>query len=158
MESIAFEGSIVSGVGRHVELQVPGRENLPHAPKDWPTVLCKGSLNVRIQQDGYPDLFEQIGLPKTTKSLDKKPIKCSFEIGQSEFGNNQLVPNDAMPHKGAAQVWRAILTTTETGIACWVLRRYGSGLGDQIEIVSAAHLRSEYHLTDGQEVQVCLYT
>lgn len=157
MESIAFEGKIASGVGRHVELQVPGREALPQAPKDWPIALCKGSLNVRIHPDGYPELFQEIGLPQTTKSLDQKPIECSFEIGQSEFGNNRLAPTDGMPHKGSAQVWRAILTTNEQEIVCWVLRRYGSGLRDQLEIVSDAHLRTDYGLTDGQEVQVCLH-
>ena len=157
METIAFEGKITSGVGRHIELHVPGCEDLPQAPKDWPAVLCKGSLNIRIDPDGYPELFEEIGLPNSAKSLDKKPIECSFEIGQFEFGNNQLVPTDEMPQKGSAQVWRAILTTTEQRIACWVLRRYGSGLRDQLEIVSDAHLRTDYGLTDGQEVQVCLH-
>ena len=158
MESIAFEGKIDSGVGRHVELQVPGRDELPQAPKDWPSVLCKGSLNVRIKPEGYPELFEELGLPKTTKSLDQRPIKCSFEIGQSEFGNNKLAPMDAMPHRGSAQVWCAVLTITDQDIACWVLRRYGSGLRDQLEIVSDVHLRTEYGLTDGLEVQVCLYS
>lgn len=157
MENIAFEGKITGGVGRHVELQIPGREELPQAPKDWPSVLCKGSLNVRIEPDGYPSLFERIGLPKTTRSLDQRPIDCSFEIGQSELGNNRLTPADAMPHRGSAQVWRAVLMTTEQGIACWVLRRYGSGLRDQLEIVSDIHLRTEYRLVDGQEVQVCLH-
>jgi hypothetical protein len=157
MDSIAFQGKIGSGVGRHVELWVPGRDELPQAPKDWPTSLCKGSLNVRIDPHGYPDLFEVLGLPHNAKSLDRKPIECTFEIGQSEFGNNKLVPTEEMPHRGSAQVWRAALGTTREGIACWVLRRYGSGLQDQLEIVSDVHLRTEYGLADGQEVEVCLY-
>jgi len=89
MEAIEFKGKIGSGVGKYVELHVPGRGGLPQSPGDWPWVLCKGSLNIHVDPDGYPDLFDEIGLPRTTRSLDQKPIACSFEIGQSEFGNQQ---------------------------------------------------------------------
>ena len=158
MASLTFEGKISSGRGTHGELEVPGRDKLPNkAPKEWPSVLCKGSLNICIRQDGYPDLFEEHGLEKTVKSLDKRPIESSFEIDQGEFGNNKLVPAAEMQEKGSAQVWRALLITKEQEIGCWVLRRYGSGLRNELELVSEEHLRTEYNLEDGQEVRVSLY-
>ena len=157
MEAIEFKGKVGSGVGKYVELHVPGRGELPQSPDDWPWVLCKGSLNIHVDPDGYPELFDEIGLPRTTRSLDQKPIACSFEIGQSEFGNNKLQPTETMPQRGAAQVWRAILIANEQKIACWVVRRYGSGLRDQLEVVSDLHLRTAYGLVDGQDAQLCLY-
>jgi CTP-dependent riboflavin kinase len=151
MEPIVFKGCIVKGVGRYVELHVPGRNEIRQAPSDWPEVLCKGSLNVRIAPDGYPPLFKETGLQDSTKSLDVKCYPCVFEIAQHEFGNNKLTPGPAMPKRGSAQVWRAVLTANGHNIECWVLRRYGSGLADQLELLSDKHLRTEYGLEDGQK-------
>ncbi len=126
MNVIRFSGLIGDGVGRYVELHVPGRNEIPQAPPDWPITLQKGSLNVRINSDGYPSLFAELGLPNSVRSLDKNPFPPAFEIAQHEFGNNQLRPEPSMPHKGSAQVWRATLKSGEQHHACWVLRRYGS--------------------------------
>jgi hypothetical protein len=150
MEPIVFKGHIAKGVGRYVELHVPGRDEIPQAPSDWPKVLCKGSLNVQIAPDGYPLLFNEKGLQNSTKSLDANCYPCTFEIAQHEFRNNKLAPNAAMPKRGSAQVWRAVLKANGHDIECWVLRRYGSGLADQLELLSEKHLRTEYELKDGQ--------
>jgi hypothetical protein len=154
--SIKFSGVIVKGVGRYVELHVPGRDEIHQAPSDWPITLQKGSLNVRISPDGYPSLFAELGLPNSIKSLDQRPFPPTFEIAQHEFGNNQLRPEPSMPDKGSAQVWRAKLTSGEISYACWVLRRHGSGVGEQLELLSEVHLRTTLQLVCGQSVVVTL--
>lgn len=156
MDPLTFEGIITSGVGRYIELHVPGREEIVQAPGDWPKVLCKGSLNVRIVPEGYPPLFSECGHPNTVRSLDTKCFPCSFMIGHDEFGNNQLRPIPSTPKRGSAQVWRAVLKTNGYSIDCWVLRRFGSGLSDQLELLSEKHMRSEYGLEDGERATIVL--
>jgi CTP-dependent riboflavin kinase len=154
LEALVFEGAITSGVGRHVELHVPGQAELPRPPADWPTKLHPGSLNVRITT--YPALFREKHLPNSARSLDSNCFSCAFEIAQNQFGNNQLFPDNLEPRKGSAQVWRAALVANGQDIPCWVLRRYGSGLTDQLELLSDVHLRSKYHLENGHQVLVRL--
>ena len=156
MNAISFRGVIGDGVGRHVELHVPGKDEIPQAPADWPTRLREGSLNVRIIPEGYPAFFAALGLPNSVRSLDKKPFPATFEIAQQELGNNQLRAEPSMPHKGSAQVWRAVLTASGNNHPCWVLRRYGSGVGEQLELLSEVHMRSAHQLVNGQAVVVTL--
>jgi CTP-dependent riboflavin kinase len=156
MDPIVFKGCIVKGIGQHTTLSVPGRNDITQAPTDWPTKLCPGSLNVRVVPDGYPTLFKEKGLAETTKSLDKDCYPCTFQIAQPEFGNNRLTPTSGNPRRGSAQVWRALLSANGDNINCWVLRRYGSGLSDQLELVSEIHLRTKYGLRDGHAAIVAL--
>jgi hypothetical protein len=156
MNTISFRGVICSGVGRHVELHVPGKDEIRQAPTDWPTTLKEGSLNVCIASDGYPGLFAALNLPNSVRSLDRRPFPAAFEIAQHEFGNNQLGPKLGMPERGSAQVWRAILTARGHDLRCWVLRRYGSGVGEQLELLSQDHMRTTYQLEDRQPVVVTL--
>jgi hypothetical protein len=156
MSGLRFSGVIRDGVGRYVELHVPGRDEIPQAPADWPISLQKGSLNVQVTQDGYPLIFKQLGLPVSVTSLDQRPFPAAFEIAQHEFGNNQLRPNPNMPNRGAAQVWRATLSAGEKEYPCWVLRRYGSRVGEQLELLSGVHMRKTYNLVNGQAVLVTL--
>lgn len=156
MNSISFKGVIGDGVGRHVELHVPGREEIAQAPTDWPVTLQKGSLNVRIVAEGYPSQFATLGLPNNVQSLDMKQFPPAFEIAQSQLGNNQLKPLAGMPHRGSAQVWRATLLAQGKEHPCWVLRRYGSGVGEQLELLSEVHMRSAFQLVNGQSVVVTL--
>ena len=156
MSRIVFLGNIVDGCGKHVELHVPGREQIPQASLDWPVLLHKGSLNVRISPDGYPNIFEARSLSKSVRTLDEKIFRPAFEISQSELGNNKLIPTSDMPHKGSAQVWRAKLTLRDREIPCWALRRYGSGVDEQLELISELHLRSTYSLVTGDAVVVTL--
>jgi len=156
MTRISFSGVIVDGVGRHVELRVPGRGEISQAPSDWPVTLQKGSLNVRIARDGYPDLFAALGLPKSVQSLDVRPFPAAFEIAQDEFGNNRLMPEPNLPRKGSAQVWRARLASQGHEHPCWVLRRYGSRVGEQLELLSELYMRSAFQLVNGQSVVVTL--
>lgn len=154
IEHIKFQGVVIDGRGTFVQLHVPGRSELTYAPTDWPIVLEKGSLNILIDADGFPTEFAVLGLPHTVKSLDLKNFQPTFEIPQAAFGNNRLLPNPQMPHRGAAQVWRARMSGQTKQIDCWALRRYGSGLSKELELVSACHLRSTHHLNNGMQVSV----
>jgi hypothetical protein len=79
--------------------------------------------------------------------LDVAGFEPDFTIAQTLMRNNQLTPVPTMPNRGAAQVWRALLIVVNTQTKCWVLRRFGSGLGDQIELVSNIRLRDTLGLT-----------
>lgn len=158
MSDFSFRGTIADGIGKFVQLHVPGRAELANAPADWPDVLEKGSLNVKIASDGYPQKFVEGGLPNTTKSLDQRPCPAAFEIAQNQFGNNRLEATHQMPHRGSAQVWRAVLHTDAEVYPCWVLRRYGSGLHDQLELLSHEKIRDALNLQNGQPVVVVFQT
>ena len=149
MDQIKFSGSVVNGIGRHVELFVPGSGSVEKAPMDWPERLCPGSLNVRISR--YPELFTERGLALTTKTLDVAGFQPAFTIPQAVLGNNQLKATLAMPHRGQGQVWRAVLEVSGRNMPCWVLRRFGSGLADQLELVSHKKMRDELQLTRDKE-------
>jgi len=149
-----FKGEISSGIGKHTELYVPGYNQLVKAPENWPEKLHPGSLNVRISSTGYPSIFsEREGAPSIF-TLDEGIIPCAFEIPYDSFGNNALRPTAQMPKRGTAQVWRSTLAIVEQEIDCWVLRRYGSMVGEVLEVVSHVHLRTAYELQDGQRVQL----
>ncbi len=149
MAELKFSGKIVNGIGRHVELYVPGRSALPNAPEDWPDELRPGSLNLRVSE--FPDEFRARGLEPSTKSLDVAEFAPVFVVPQDTLGNNKLMPTKEMPNRGTAQIWRTALEVESEKLPCWVLRRFGSGLRDQLEVVSNLHLRAKLGLTKGHE-------
>ena len=155
-KTISFSGTVIDGVGKHETLRVPGRSEISQAPPDWPEELCPGSLNLKVAPCGYPKNFEVLGLPHSTRSLDSGTLAPCFEIAQHEFGNNLIEPTVQMPERGTAQVWRAKLEYGPKEIDCWVLRRYGSGLADQIEILSSEHLRGTYGIISGNRAKITL--
>lgn len=155
MDEIVFQGVVSSGVRCPVDLHVPGREALAHADYDWPLTLQPGSLNIRI--DGYPPQFTEKGLTANVSALDSALFIPAFEILRNQFGNNMLTPVPGTPRRGDAQVWRAKIVTDISEIgACWVLRRFGSGVGEQLEFVADRRLR-DHGLYDGQRVNAILY-
>lgn len=155
MHQLIFGGFVTHGIGKHVELGVPGRGLLSGSPPDWPEVLCPGSLNVRI--DVYPPELVRRGLQKRTTELDKALFVPAFEIPRDLFTNNRLSPRPGVPRGGDAQVWRAAIMVIETGLRlrCWALRRFGSRLVDQLEFVAADRLRDS-GLQDNQRVSAIL--
>lgn len=148
MKVLTFIGAVVTGIGRHKELGVPGRDSLASAPSDWPRVLQPGSLNVRVQDDGYPPEFSRMRMPLTVESLDLGFFLPAFKISQAEFTNNRIGSAGVADGDGSAQVWRARLNANKDRIRCWVLRRFGSTLRHQLEIVSHEHIRDTYGLAD----------
>jgi hypothetical protein len=144
MDELIFIGNVVNGCGKHVELVVPGRNEISGAPADWPERLCPRSLNLLVSV--YPPEFAARSIAKTAKSLDTSGFLPEFRIPQAAMKNNKLTPLPDMRDRGAAQVWRATLEANGQTRPCWVLRRFGSGLDKAIELVSETKLRDELSL------------
>lgn len=151
-----FKGKITDGIGKHVELVVPGREDLESAPADWPVKLQPGSLNILVDTSGYPEAFVSMPLGCSVANLDDDCLPPVFQIPRDKMHNNKLTPTPESPRRGTGQVWRATLTTDMVKIDCWVLRRIGSGFVDKLELVSHEHLRNTYNLQNDQHVTVIL--
>jgi CTP-dependent riboflavin kinase len=153
MDELRFEGTICTGKGQHTTLVVPGKRALPDAPADWPEELYPGSLNVVV--DRYPDEFRLRGLENSVTELDRGCFVPAFEIPRSQILNNLLCPRPGVPRGGDAQVWRATLfvPTAERTLECWVLRRFGSRVGEQLECVAGHRLRDS-GLEDGDRIRV----
>lgn len=146
---------MVTGVGRHATLHVPGHLELSCAPADWPDRLHPGSLNVQV--DKCPVEFGQRGLPHSVEVLDTGWLVPAFEIPKDRMGNNKLRPRPGVPRGGDAQVWRAILSRdgASNGVFCWALRRFGSRVGEQLEFVAGNRLR-DFGFNDGIRVKAML--
>ena len=139
---------------------IPGRQELSHAPSDWPVRIYPGSLNVVI--DTYPDGFtEPVGRSRGVYQLDDGCFGPEFVIEGQHIVNNQLINSDG---PASAQVWRAriLVPRDATEIECWMLRRFGSNVGkgkggNVLEFVSEHHLRTRYDLgKDDEPVVVTL--
>lgn len=143
-DELRFKGRIIKGRGGHADLLVPGRDDVPDAPPDWPQELFPGSLNVLVTV--YPTEFEARGLPKTVKVLDTAGFVPAFRIPQTGMLRNKLTPQPGAPDRGTGQVWRAELVVDNHRVSCWVLRRVGSGLGNELELVSGEGIRVTYGL------------
>jgi hypothetical protein len=146
---LEFAGNVVNGIGKHSELFIPGRSELPECPLDWPEKLFPGSLNVRISK--YPNEFASRGLPPFATALDVAGFEPQFTIEQHLILENKLTATQAMPRRGEAQIWRALLIAPNHEVGCWILRRFGSALKDQIELVSSIGLRNELGLASDRE-------
>ena len=158
MDVLQFEGVVCNGMGRFNVLEIPGRAKLPVAPADWPEVLTAGSLNVRIIHNGFPTDFTQRGLAASVVAFDQGVFEPEFEIGWDQIGNNTLTPTSAMPRRGDAQVWRAeiLLADGRSIRGCWMLRRIGSRVGEQLEFVAGRRLRDD-ELSNCTLVRVLVY-
>lgn len=150
LERIDFEGLIKDGIGNFAKnVPLPGRSAIPGAPCGWPEELHPGTLNVAV--DHYPGEFRQHRLDEVVSSLDLGSFKPWFRIPKRLIGNH--------PRLGDAQVWNAELTRTETGesVTCWLLRRIGSGLVNDLELVSDQGLRIALGLENADRVLVRVY-
>lgn len=156
MDRLVFLGHVRSGVGRYKDLVFPSRDLLSQAPPDWPQQLYPGSLNVRIREDGYPPEFSRLGTLPGVCRLDEKRFQPTFVIPRDRIANNLLGPTPRHQDGGDAQVWRAQITVVDSGAAesCWLVRRIGSGLSKDLELVSHKFLRLELDLVDGTAVRV----
>jgi len=148
MDKLIFTGQIIKARGGHAQLWVPGGNDLQVRPDDWPEQLYAGSLNVLIASNGYPEVMQSRRVPLTVKSLDVAGFAPEFTIPQHLMRNNQLTAIPTMPDRGTAQIWRARLLVGEHNVACWVLRRIGSGLEHELELVSGEGIRSTYKLPE----------
>ena len=78
MDQIEFTGKVINGTGKHSELFVPGRSEVPDCPIDWPEKLFPGSLNVRISK--YPDEFAARRLPSFVATLDVASFASAWRV------------------------------------------------------------------------------
>jgi len=153
MRELEFIGKVQANKGKFSQdMIVPGRDDLLVPPADWPLQLAPGTLNIEI--NGFPEGFED-GLRK----LDEGKFRAVLVIPQRKIIGNSLEPTPDQPTNGMAQVWRAELQVIATGQAttCWMLRRIGSSIESQIELVSEEHLRSGLNLCDGTAVKVTVW-
>lgn len=132
-DELVFTGEVINGRNGHHQLVIPGRNDLQDAPKDWPEKLFPGSLNVLVSS--YPVELGQRGLTNSVKVFDTAGFRPALAIPQAKMINNLLAPHQGMPERGKAQVWRATVTSNGKTIGCWVLRRIGSGLAQELELL-----------------------
>lgn len=155
MDALLFAGRVATGIGCHSNLVVPGGGALKQGANGWPLLLHPGSLNIRV--DVFPPQLGEHGLPDEVSALDSGLFAPAFEILRDEFGNNKLRASRDNARRGDAQVWRAKIDTQGHEIAdCWVLRRFGSRVGNQLEFVANRRLRDE-GLSDDQPVSAVLF-
>jgi hypothetical protein len=158
VSTLRFKGTVRPGIGKFSkELTLPGRAALSKPIRDWPEAPQPGTLNVRIE-GGFPSEFiERLGRADI-RLLDSRQFVPEAELNWAEIGGNTLPPLSNRPDRGNAQVWRATLRNVTTGeqSLCWALRRIGSGLSVDLELVAASRLRYELGLLDGTPVEIDL--
>jgi hypothetical protein len=160
MRKLEFSGVVRSNQGAFSQAMViPGRKSLVLAPDDWPEKLAPGTLNIAIQDGGYPNNLDELGKGDGLKKLDEGNFRPELAIPPWRIVGNTLQPTHDEPLRGSAQVWRAKLEVASTGefAACWFLRRLGSDIVSQIELVSDEHLRPRMNLCDGKVVKVTVW-
>lgn len=160
MPRLEFHGKVRSNKGKfHKDMVVPGRDSLAMPPETWPGKLAPGTLNIEIDVPGVPGDFAEIGTGDGMKRFDEGNFTPAVVIPQHEISGNTLKPKPGQPRRGTAQVWRAELSVMATGetAQCWMLRRIGSSIASQIELVSEHHLRSRLNLENGTPVKVVVF-
>ena len=160
MRKLEFRGSVRSNQGAFSQqMVIPGRKGLVLSPEDWPAKLAPGTLNIAIPDDGFPNDWEQLGKGDGLKKLDEGKLEPELAIPPWRIAGNTLQPTPDEPVRGSAQVWRAELEVAATGesATCWMLRRLGSDIVSEIELVSDEHLRSRLNLCDGMAVKVTVW-
>jgi hypothetical protein len=156
MTELRFQGTVNRGIGRFSDMTIPGRAGVTDPPRDWPDAMYPGSLNVLIADDGWPAELMTRCTGEWIQRLDCGDFVPAFTIPQSAITNNRLRPTIKNPRRGDAQVWRARIENAENSMSadCWLLRRIGSGLTRQIELVASERLREKIALADGAYVSV----
>jgi hypothetical protein len=160
MRKLEFIGAVRSNKGEFSrDMVVPGRKGLVLAPADWPLKLAPGTLNIAVNKDGFPEGFEEIGTGDGLNKFDEGKFRPEFAIPPWRIAGNTLQPTPDQLMRGAAQVWRAELQviSTDRVAKCWMLRRLGSGIVSQIELVAREHLRSRFDLCDDMAVKVTVW-
>jgi hypothetical protein len=160
MRKLEFIGTVRAGSGRFAEdMIIPGHDDLFLAPLDWPTQLAPGTLNIMVNDDGFPEGFIEIGSGDGLKKFEEGKFRPTLLISPWKIAGNTLKHDSDNPTRGMAQLWRAELQVIATGqvTTCWMLRRLGSDITSEIELVSEEHLRSRLNVHDGMSVKVTVW-
>jgi hypothetical protein len=158
-DRLEFVGKVIKGSGCFSEqLHVPGEKEIPGLICGWPEKVRPGTLNVLIDDNGWPDDYlAKFG--KQTEGLDLRRFQPEIELHHSKIGNNTLSPQAGeREDKGNAQIWRSHLTKIESGasIQCWVLRRIGSQMPHRLECVAGEKIRTALGLPEDRNDPVRL--
>jgi|GEM_PF-428910 len=157
MRKLEFIGTVRSNEGRFSQkIVIPGRDDLFLAPKDWPMRLSPGTVNIQVNDDGFPEGFDEIVKGVGLKKLDGGKFRPAFVIPQRLIAGNPVNPDPDQPTRGFAQVWRAELQVIGTGqeATCWMYRIVDSDMLSQLELVAEDHLRNRLNLSNGMAVKV----
>jgi hypothetical protein len=160
MRLLEFIGTVRSNRGRFAkQMIVPGREALLVVPADWPNQLAPGTLNIRVNNDGFPEGFNEIGEGDGLCKLDAGKFRPILVIPQRKIAGNTVMPTPEQPTRGFAQVWRAELLVIDSGqsASCWMFRIIDFGYSKQLELVAEENLRSRLNLSDGMAVRVVVW-
>lgn len=150
-DRLEFKGKVIKGSGCFSkQLHVPGEQDIPGLIRDWPDEIQPGTLNVLIDDSGWPeDYLAKFG--KETNSLDLRQFQPEVELHHNKIGSNTLAPQGGeREDKGNAQIWRSHLTKIESGesVQCWVLRRIGSRMPHRLECVAGEKIRTVLELPE----------
>ncbi len=160
MEFLKFEGVYAEGSGYFsVKIQIPGHCDFTKPIEGWPAVMHEGTMNVKINSDGFPqELISRFG-SKSVKHFDSRRFKPEAEIPAQAIGGNTLRPTEACPDEGNGQVWSATIIElkSQNSKDCWVFRRIGSGYGEVLELVAEESISSALSLKYGDPVTVLMY-
>ena len=142
-------------------IQIPGHCDFTKRIEGWPAVMHRGTMNVKINPDGFPqELISHFG-SKSVKHFDSRRFKPIEEIPAHAIGGNTLLPTEVCPDKGNGQVWNATITELKSRkqnrMDCWVFRRIRSGYGDVLELVAGESISSALDLEYGDPVKVVMY-
>lgn len=157
MDILRFTGVVVDGCGLFArQLVLPNRPELSVPIRDWPECPQQGTLNVLIQDAGFPADFLVHFPGPDIRHLDTRRFEPEAELKWREIGGNTLPPTPGDPDRGNAQVWRSVLRRCDTREEkrCWVLRRLGSGLWQHLELVAGEKLRGSLALANRTVVEV----
>jgi hypothetical protein len=160
MRKLEFIGTVRTGNGKFAQdMVIPGQADLFLAPIDWPTQLAPGTLNIKVNDDGFPEGFEEIGSRDGLKKLEEGKFRASLGISSWRIQGNTLKYDSDNPTRGMALLWRAELQVIADGrvTTCWMLRRLGSDITSEIELVAEEHLRSRLNLCDDVAVKVTVW-
>jgi len=160
MRKLEFIGTVQTGNGKFAQdMVIPGHGDLFMAPIDWPTELAPGTLNIKINDDGFPDGFNENGSGDGLIKFEEGKFRPTLLISPWKIPGNTLKDDSDHPTRGMAQLWRAELQVIATGkvTTCWMLRRLGSDITSEIELVAEEHLRSRLNLSDGMVVKVTVW-
>lgn len=157
---LQFTGKVRPGCDKFArELTLPRRNELPVPIQDWPEVPCQGTLNIQIDAGGFPSEFLRRFSSANVQHFDSRRFAPEAELPWNAIGGNTLPPIPGKPDRGNAQVWRATLSGREHRMEqlCWVLRRIGSGLKQDLELVAGINLRAALELSNGSAVDVYMH-
>ena len=157
MRKLEFIGTMQTGRCRFAhEMVIPGRDSLFLKPDDWPRQLAPGTLNILVNDDGFPVGFEEIGKSEGLTKLDEGNFGRALLISPWKIAGNTIKDDSDNPTRGMGEIWRAELQVIATGRAtkCWMFRRIGSDITSEIELVAEENLRTRLSLSDGTPVKV----